>query len=84
MTNSKYDKNNIFAKIIRKEAKAEVVYEDEHVLCIKDIFPKAPIHVLIVPKAEFTDIFDFSPSGFRAPAHFLIIYDTYFCYLRVS
>ena len=63
MTKNEYDKNNIFAKIIRKEANAEVVFEDEYVLCFKDIFPKAPVHVLIVPKAEFTDIFDFSQKA---------------------
>ena len=53
-----YNKNNIFAKILRKEAKAEVVYENEHVFCFKDIFPKAKIHILIIPKNEYTDIYD--------------------------
>jgi diadenosine tetraphosphate (Ap4A) HIT family hydrolase len=63
MTNSDYDKNNIFAKILRKEAKAEVVFEDEYILCFKDIFPKAPIHILIIPKASFKDISDFSKNA---------------------
>ena len=36
-----YDKNNIFAKILRGEAQAEKVYENEHVFCFKDIFPKS-------------------------------------------
>ena len=49
-----YNKNNIFAKILRKEANAEVIYENEHVLCFKDIFPKAKIHILIIPKNEYT------------------------------
>ena len=60
MTKATYDKNNIFAKIIRKEAKANIVFENEHVICFKDIFPKAPIHILIIPKGQFKDIFDFS------------------------
>ena len=55
-----YDNNNIFAKIIRKEAKANIVFENKHILCFKDIFPKAPVHILIIPKGEFIDIFDFS------------------------
>ena len=58
-----YNKNNIFAKILRKEAKAEVVYENEHVFCFKDIFPKAKIHILIIPKSEYTDIYDFSKNA---------------------
>ena len=52
MTKANYDKNNIFAKIIRKEAKANIVFENKHILCFKDIFPKAPVHILIIPKAS--------------------------------
>ena len=55
-----YDKNNIFAKILRKEANADIVFENKYILCFKDIFPKAPVHILIVPKGQFKDIFDFS------------------------
>ena len=60
MTKTTYDKNNIFAKIIKKEAKANIVFENKHILCFKDIFPKAPVHILIIPKGQFKDIFDFS------------------------
>ena len=35
-----YDKNNIFARIIRGEANAEVIYENKYVLCYKDISPR--------------------------------------------
>ncbi len=52
MKKVKYNKNNIFAKIIRKEAKANIVFENKHILCFKDIFPKAPVHILIIPKAN--------------------------------
>ena len=58
-----YNKNNIFAKILRKEANAEVIYENEYVFCFKDIFPKAKIHILIIPKSEYTDIYDFSKNA---------------------
>ena len=58
-----YDKNNIFAKILRGEAKAEIVYENKDVLCFKDILPKAKIHVLIIPKREYLDIYDFSKNA---------------------
>ena len=60
MTKANYDKNNIFAKIIRKEVKANIVFENKYILCFKDIFPKAPVHILIIPKGQFKDIFDFS------------------------
>ncbi|WP_375057966.1 purine nucleoside phosphoramidase [Zobellella sp. DQSA1] len=39
----------IFSKIIRKEIPAEILYQDELVTAFRDINPKAPTHVLIVP-----------------------------------
>lgn len=39
----------IFSKIIRKEIPADVVYQDELVTAFRDINPRAPVHVLIVP-----------------------------------
>ena len=42
----------IFCKIVNKEIKADIVYDDEKVLAFKDIAPKAPIHILVIPKAH--------------------------------
>lgn len=54
-----YDKNNVFAKIIRGEVAAEKVYEDDQVLAFKDAFPIAPIHILVIPKGEYLSFDDF-------------------------
>ena len=54
-----YDKNNIFAKIIRGEIPAKKVYEDEDILAFYDISKASPIHVLVIPKGEFIDFIDF-------------------------
>ncbi len=48
-----YDTNNIFAKIIRGEIPCEKVYEDDHVLAFNDVNPKAPVHVLVLPKQPY-------------------------------
>jgi len=40
--------STIFSKIIDGEIPAEFVYEDEHLVVIKDAFPKAPVHVLMI------------------------------------
>lgn len=40
----------IFCKIVRKEIPADVVYEDNEMLCFKDINPSAPVHLLLIPK----------------------------------
>jgi diadenosine tetraphosphate (Ap4A) HIT family hydrolase len=55
-----YDTNNIFAKILRGEIPCKKIYEDEHVLAFPDIAPKAPVHILIVPKGAYTDMDDFT------------------------
>jgi histidine triad (HIT) family protein len=58
----------IFCKIVRKQAPAHVVCEDERTLVFMDIFPVAEGHALIVPKAHCDDIFGASPADLRAVA----------------
>src|SRR3546814_5200591 len=45
-----YDADNIFAKILRGEAAAARVFEDDHVLAFMDVFPQARGHTLVIPK----------------------------------
>lgn len=42
--------DNIFLKVINKQIPAKIVYEDDQCLAFHDIGPKAPVHVLIIPK----------------------------------
>lgn len=48
-----YDPENIFAKILRGEIPNKTVLETEHSLAFQDIYPQAPIHVLIIPKGPY-------------------------------
>ena len=48
--------DNIFAKIIRKEIPAKIVYEDDRALAFRDVNPQAPVHILIVPKKDIPRI----------------------------
>ena len=54
-----YDKNNIFAKILRNEIPCEKIHEDSFSLFFKDINPQAKIHILGIPKIECVDLYDF-------------------------
>ncbi|MDE1903762.1 MAG: histidine triad nucleotide-binding protein [Alphaproteobacteria bacterium] len=60
-----YDRNNIFARILRGEIPCQKVYEDAHVLAFNDIRPQAPVHVLVIPKGEYVSFDDFAA---QAPA----------------
>ena len=60
-----YDRNNIFARILRGEIPCKKVYEDEHVLAFHDIHPQAPTHVLVIPKGEYVSLDDFSAKPRR-------------------
>ena len=58
-----YDENNVFAKILRKEITANIVFENEYVLAFKDIHPIKPIHILVIPKGKYRSILDFSEKA---------------------
>ncbi len=50
--------DTIFARIIRREILADIVFEDEHVLAFRDLNPQAPTHVLFVPKRAVATLND--------------------------
>ena len=52
----------LFCDIIEGKIPSTKVYEDEKVLCFRDINPVAPTHVLVVPKKHFDDIIDISKA----------------------
>ena len=58
-----YDRNNVFAKILRGEIPCKKAYEDEHALAFHDIAPQAPVHVLVIPKGEYVSFDDFSAKA---------------------
>ena len=58
-----YNRDNVFAKILRKEIPSDLVFEDENVYAFKDINPQAPVHVLIIPKRDFCSLDDFASEA---------------------
>jgi len=52
----------IFCKIIRNEIPSKKVFEDEQLLVIEDVAPKAPLHLLFLPKRHFVNCLDMSPQ----------------------
>jgi len=52
----------IFSKIVNHEIPADIVYEDDEIMAFRDISPKAPVHVLIIPKIEIATVNDIQPE----------------------
>jgi len=48
----------LFSKIIKGEIPADIIYEDEHCIAIKDIAPKAPVHLLVIPRKIIPRVID--------------------------
>lgn len=66
-----YDRDNIFARILRGEIPCNKVYEDDFALAFHDIHPRAPVHVLVIPKGDYVSMADFTAE---APAELVAGY----------
>lgn len=58
-----YDRNNVFARILRGEIPCKKVFENEHVLAFHDVNPQAPLHILVIPKGAYVSMDDFSAQA---------------------
>ena len=65
-TRMAYDRNNIFARILRGEIPAHKVCEDEHTLAFMDVMPQAEGHALVIPKVPAENLFDLPPEALAA------------------
>lgn len=52
----------IFCRIAAREIPCDLVYETENILAFKDIAPKAPVHILLIPKRHINSVIDFKPE----------------------
>jgi histidine triad (HIT) family protein len=56
----------VFCRIVARQSPADIVYEDEAALAFRDIYPKAPVHVLIVPKRHIASLAETSEADAEA------------------
>ncbi len=54
-----YNKENIFYKILKKEIPCDIVNENRNALAFNDISPRAPIHILVIPKNNYVNFHHF-------------------------
>lgn len=62
----------IFSKIIAREIPADIVFEDEVCLAFRDIAPKAPVHVLLIPRQPLAKLGDAGPGDQAMLGHLLV------------
>ena len=58
-----YDPQNIFARILRGEIPAKVVFENETALAFHDVRPQAPVHILVIPKGPYMSLDHFAAEA---------------------
>ncbi len=63
----------LFTKIIEREIPADIVYEDEQCLAFRDINPKAPMHILVIPKKVIPKLVDAVPEDDALLGHLMIV-----------
>ena len=64
--------DTIFGKIIRREIPANIVYEDDLCLAFTDVDPKAPTHILVIPKQPIPKLSDATPGDKELLGHLLL------------
>lgn len=63
----------LFCKIAKKEIPANIVYEDEKVVAFDDLYPKAPIHKLIIPHKHFATLNDLSYNDTELAGYLMLV-----------
>ena len=61
----------LFCKIIAGKLPSDRVHEDDQVVVFKDIHPKAPVHLLVVPRVHFVSLNELAPEHDSLMAHML-------------
>ena len=66
------DERTIFHRILDREIPADIVYEDDDVLAFRDIRPKAPTHLLFIPKIFAPSIHDLNDETADLPGMLIL------------
>lgn len=65
--------NCIFCRIAQRQAPAHIVYEDEWAVAFHDIHPRAPVHILIIPRRHIANLQGVSEQDEALAGHLLTV-----------
>lgn len=63
----------VFCQIAARKKPAEILYEDEHCLVIRDIHPRAPVHLLVIPRKHIVSLNESSEEDQALLGHLLVV-----------
>jgi histidine triad (HIT) family protein len=63
----------LFSKIIDKEIPADIIHEDDKCIVINDLYPKAKVHLLIIPKKPIATMFELTPEDKDLMGHMIML-----------
>lgn len=62
----------LFCRVVTRQSPADIEYEDDAVLAFKDIYPKAPVHILIIPKQHIASLSEMTDEHVEAVGRCLL------------
>jgi histidine triad (HIT) family protein len=63
----------IFCEIAAKRIESQIVYEDEKVVAFKDIHPRAPVHILVIPKKHIPGVTSLEEADNELVGHMVLV-----------
>ena len=63
----------VFCNIVQKKIPGETLFEDSDVLVVRDILPKAPVHLLVIPRVHIPSIVDATQEHERLLGHMILV-----------
>ena len=67
------DSDTVFAKIIRREIPADIVFEDDLCIAFTDVNPQAPVHILVIPKEPIVSMQEIAVEHESVLGHLLVV-----------
>jgi len=62
----------LFCQIIKRKVRSTIIYEDDKILVFEDIFPKAPVHLLAIPKKHIANIAELKEEDKEVMGHLMV------------
>ena len=63
----------LFERIVARELSADIVHQDDRVTAFRDIHPRAPVHILVIPRQPIVNLAEAEPQQAELLGHLLLV-----------